>query len=65
MNRNYDDNGLVILFPTDEGDPLLCQVDQCFIATVNQMAEEFLKQSSKANHIMCKVSLCVCYTPGP
>ena len=58
MNRNYDKNGLAILFPTNEGDSLLCQVDQCFIATVNQMAEEFLKQSSKANHIMC-VFVCV------
>ena len=60
MNRNYDKNGLAILFPTNEGDSLLCQVDQCFIATVNQVAEEFLKQSSEANHIMC-VFVCVLY----
>ena len=49
---------MVILLPTDEGDSLLCQVDQCFVAAVDQMAEEFLKQSSKAKNIMC-VFVCV------
>ena len=46
------------MLPTDEGDSLLCQVDQCFVAAVNQMAEEFLKQSSKAKKY--NVCLCVC-----
>ena len=58
MNRNCDENGMAIQFPTDEGDPLFCQVDQCFVAAVDQMAEKFLKQSSKANHITC-VFVCV------